>query len=271
MIAQGPKKKKNKPQKVGIEGHLFRCSSLGKIMGDGKAIGLTDNQKKDLQILLDKDKRTAIQEAEMQRLIEKRECKHEFSLSQTAKTYVEGLVEQEVLGYEKDFYSKETQKGNLCEPEAIELYSQFLFEDFKKNTISRRNKYIKGTCDIDFSEHSTIIDTKCPWTKETFPALPEHGENIDYEWQMRGYMMLYKRDFTQVVYCLITTPFTLLTIYDNEDLHYMEDLPIEQRITVVNYTRCSLKEEKIKEKVLECRRYGVWYREKLLSKNKTTK
>jgi len=251
-----------------IENHLFRCSSLGKIMGAGKSIGLTETQKADLQKLIEKPKRTAKQEVEMFRLIEKRDCKHDFSLSQTAKTYVQDLVKQELYQYEKSFGSKETSKGDICEDESIQLYGDYCFQTFKKNKVSKPNKWIKGTCDIDFEEDDTIIDTKTSWSKETFPELPEHGENSDYEWQLRGYMMLWNRSFAQLVYCLVNTPFSLLNLmYDRTDIHEVEHLPIERRITVLNFTRCFDKEAEIIEKVKECRRYGVWYRNKIINQN----
>jgi hypothetical protein len=244
----------------------IRCSSLGKIMGNGRAIGLTETQKKDLQTLLEKPKLTEKQEQEKQRLIEKGECKAEFNLSQTAKTYVESLVRQDILEFEPtQLQTKEIKKGNLCEQDSINLYNAYHFDaPYKKNEIKMFNEWIQGTCDIDTGQK--IVDLKTSWDKETFPLLPEEAENSDYEWQLRGYMMLYGREFSEVVFCLVTTPDYLLDFEPNLTLHDCDNIPIEIRVTICRYQRDLDKELQIIEKVKECNRYAQYYYQKIISK-----
>jgi len=244
----------------------IRCSALGKIMGNGRAIGLTETQKKDLQTLLEKPKLTEKQEAEKQRLIEKSECKSDFNLSQSAKTYIESLVKMDVLEFEPtQLQTKEIKKGNFCEQDAINLYNYYCFgAEYQKNEVKMVNEFIQGTCDIDTG--TKIIDLKTSWDKLTFPLFEEEAQNDDYEWQVRGYMMLYNRDFAEVVFCLVTTPDFLLDFEPNLTLHDCDNIPIETRITICRYKRDLDKESQIIEKVKECRRYAEYYYQKIKSK-----
>ena len=89
-------------------------------------------------------------------------------LSQTAKTYIEELVKEDVLGIKKEFSSRYTEKGILQEDIAIEMASRVLNLPFAiKNTEYFENEFIKGTPDLILEDE--IIDIKCPFTGSTFP------------------------------------------------------------------------------------------------------
>lgn len=240
----------------------IRCSALGKIMGAGRAIGLTEAQKKELETLLEKPKLTDKQQERKIELLEKQECKAEFSLSQTAKSYIEELVDSMVYEYElSELQTKEVQKGIFCEPDSINLYNAVFFKEWQKNTVQMHNEFIQGTCDIDTGKK--IIDIKSSWDKKTFPKLPEKAYDSDYEWQVRGYMWLYNRESAEVAHCLVSTPEHLLNDYDNLTLHDCDNIPIEKRITICKYERDLEKEAQIIEKVKECRRYAEYYLNKI--------
>lgn len=241
-----------------------RCSSLGKIMGAGKNIGLTDKQKEYLETLCAKDKLTPTQEKDKAELEKKALCKAEFCLSQTAKTYIEGIVKEELFGYENFVSSKEMEKGNLCEQDAIDLINEVYFEDYTKNTEYKENEFISGTCDIN--KRRKIIDLKCPWSLLTFPAIPSEGKNEDYELQGRGYMWLYDCDVFELFYCMVDTPDHLLEYERNISIHKVSHIAPELRVTKLKFDRDTSIEEKIKEKVLECRRYAIFYANEILNK-----
>jgi len=209
---------------------LIRCSSLGKIMGTPK------------------------------------KPKDGFDLTQTAKTYIESLVVENVYGIKSKIFSKYLQKGIECEDDSIDLYNEVFFTSFDKNEIRLSNEYIQGECDIDTGD--MIIDIKSSWDIDTFPKLPENINNKDYEWQLRGYMWLYRRDMARLAYCLVDTPDDLLGYSDYPEKHQVSHIEPELRITFVDFYRDESKEDLIKQKVIECRRYAEYYKQRLLDKNR---
>ncbi len=89
-------------------------------------------------------------------------------LSQTAKTYIQELVLEDVYGIKKEFSSRYTDKGNIQEDESIELAARVLDLPFcTKNDEYFENEFIKGTPDLILEDE--IIDIKCSWDGTTFP------------------------------------------------------------------------------------------------------
>jgi hypothetical protein len=126
-------------------------------------------------------------------------------LSQTAKTYIEELVKEDVLGIKKEFSSRYTDKGIQQEDIAIEMASRVLNLPFAlKNTEYFENDFIKGTPDLILEDE--IIDIKCSWDGTTFPWFEDELPNKDYYWQMIGYMWLTGKKRARIVYCLVDTP-----------------------------------------------------------------
>ena len=167
-------------------------------------------------------------------------------LSAGAITYCYELAKQEVYGYEKSISSKYLDKGLIVEDQSIQLYNSVKFTDFSKNTERKTNKWLIGECDI-FSPRKTI-DIKSAWSIETFPATKDKAHDSDYEWQGRGYMMLWDVPEHEVAYCLVNTPDELIG-YEPEELHYVDHIPEELRVTTISYERCMIKENLIKIKV----------------------
>lgn len=254
----------NKP--ASIDEIFFRCSQLSKIMSDGKEkAGLTEKQQDELEFLASKI-RTEKQEITFQQLLYKKDWKPEYDLSEGAKSYVRSLVRQIDFDYDVWFTAKETQKGILVENEGIALYNDVFETNHKKNTERKRNEWIQGECDIDAPEFDLVVDMKCPWSKETFPFLEDEIDVGGYEWQGRGYMMLYNRENFRLAFCLVNTPYQLLRFEQNMSLHYVDDIEKELRVTTMDFKRCPILEEKIKYKVTEARRYANWYQNELAKK-----
>ena len=107
---------------------LIRCSSLHKIMGTPKKKGEI--------------------------------------LTETAKSYIESLIDQKEYGYSEFVETKEMQKGILNEDKCIDLINELDFTEYKKNTVRLTNDIITGECDIFAPEEDLIIDIKCSWSKK---------------------------------------------------------------------------------------------------------
>lgn len=167
-------------------------------------------------------------------------------LSIGAKTHVEELAKEFVYQYTKEVSSKEMEKGIIVEQACIELLNEVLFSSFTKNTERRDNDWITGECDIYAG--TRIHDVKAPWSLATFPATVFAGRDKDYEWQGRGYMMLWDCDEFEIDYCLVTTPDELIR-YEPEALHYVDHIDPLLRVTRVPYKRDRALEDQIKRKV----------------------
>ncbi len=168
-------------------------------------------------------------------------------LGETTKSYVMEKAKEDFYGIRPNFSNKFTEKGLRNEDLGIEMVNQARFMDFKKNKERISTDWLTGECDINAEDK--IIDIKCSWSFDTFPAFQEEADKSvkksGYDWQLRGYMMLYNKPFGEVVYCLTTTPPDLLTAYDNTDLHDVEHIDISKRMTSVRVERDEVKESEI--------------------------
>lgn len=173
-------------------------------------------------------------------------------LSVGAKTYVEELAKQFVYNFEKDVTAKEMEKGLIVEQQCIDLLNEVLFTQFVKNTERRTNDWLTGECDIYTGRK--IHDIKAPWSLSTFPATVFAGRDKDYEWQGRGYMMLWDVDEFEIDYCLVSTPDELIR-FEPEAIHYVDHIDPMLRVTRVPYKRDKALEGKIKQKVDAAREY----------------
>lgn len=237
----------------------IRCSSLHLIM--------TNPAKIDPQLITPEveaiqakksDKRTPEERALLQTMLDQ-------SLSSGAKTFVQEYAREQVYRFRTITSSKYMEKGKIVEDEAINLYNNVFFANHTKNEERREDEWLTGECDIHDEAARKTIDTKSVWAKNTFPATPEEGENSEYEWQGRGYMRLWDALEHDVAYCLVNTPQELISRYEQEDLHYVDDIDERLRITIVNYQRCPIKEALIITKVEACRRYLEEYLQRIYS------
>ena len=253
---------------MNFDNMLIRCSALGNVTGAGRTIGLTDAMKKELLELQEKLKLTPKQEEKMNELIERSKCKAEFSLSEGAISWVENEVEQAIYKFDEEINQEQMEKGEIVEPKSIELYNHVFDKGFEKNTVFKKNDWIRGTADI--VGKNIIVDIKSSWSLLTFPKLPKYAKNYIYEMQVRGYMMRWEKGFGEIAHCMVDTPDHLIAhkFNLNLEIHKVRDIPKELLVTVVKLERDLDIEEKIKEKVLECRRYANFYANNILSKNR---
>jgi len=203
-------------------------------------------------------------------------------LSQTAKSYIEELVLEDVYGIRKDFTSRYTDKGNMVEDESIQLAADVLDLEFiVKNEEYFENEFIKGTPDVVTSKF--VLDVKSSYSANTFPFFQSEIPNKDYLYQLQGYMWLTGVDNAILAYCLTNTPdvilndevrrliwkldtdpqFTDMDSLEKESYAWEEVLAVHNidRIEKKNRVKAFLIEkdeaiiEKIKEKVYICREY----------------
>jgi hypothetical protein len=163
-------------------------------------------------------------------------------LSAGAITHCLKLAKQEVYGYEQ-LQLKALDKGKMLEAEAIELFNALNFEENVKNEERKENDYLTGECDI--LQDDCIVDIKVSWNLDTFPVTADDGYKAAYEWQLRGYMLLWEKPKAKIAYCLLNTP---LELAENE-LDY-EAIDLNLRVTTVPFERDAEKEEWIKNRCL---------------------
>ena len=186
------------------------------------------------------------------------------NLSQGAKTYIRQVAKQDFFGYRVELDNKYINKGKDQEQDSIDLLNAVRFTNYKKNEIRIADGYMTGECDILADDR--VIDIKTSWNLETWPATPGEAHENDYEWQGRAYLMFYDRDIFELVFCLVTTKDDLLNQWEQIDLHRVNHIAPEKRITSVIYERDLEKEELIREKLIFANEYYSQYINQLNSK-----
>lgn len=211
-------------QKINADNILFRCSSLGHIMAD--CGGITEKQLKTLSELQAKEKRTQIQEINLQDLILKRDAKPKISAG--IITHLIDVFVSEKYNRFTEIKAKQLDKGNDTEEDSITTVSRITKKLFKKNTEHLENEFIKGTPDlydgIDVYHAEIIRDTKSSWDAYTFNRAKFKELKDLYKWQGMGYMALSGAKKCFIDYCLNNTPYSLI----NKEL-YMEAYKYETK------------------------------------------
>jgi len=188
----------------------IRCSSLGKIMTSAKS-------------------------------------KNPSDLSVGAKTHCYDLAKQFVYSYRPQISSRPITKGIECEEESIALYNSVFFTSYKKNTERKENSYLTGECDLFGG--SIVTDIKSSFSLETFPAMANRIDSKLYEWQGRGYMILWGVKKFRIAYCMVNTPEELCQ-YEPSELHNVSGIDPSLRVTVKDFKRDEEKDELIKIKCI---------------------
>lgn len=157
-----------------------------------------------------------------------------------AKSYIKQVAKKNFYGYRSEINNKYIQKGLMQEQDSIDLLNTVRFEGYIKNDVRMVNEYMTGECDIITND--LIIDIKTSWSLDTFPVMAEDGYDSLYEWQLRAYMMLYDRPKAELIYCMVTTSNELLNEWENLDIHRVDHIAPEKRITVLSFERNEDKE-----------------------------
>lgn len=208
---------------------LFRCSSLHKLIGDGRS-------------------KAAV-------------------ISDTAKAEIRSIVKEDLYGFRSFTGNQYTAKGNALEDMAIKLSGNIRARKYEKHVGRVNNDLITGECDILDLNRKLIIDTKCTWDIGTHPFFQDEAQEkvkkAGYDIQMQGYMWLYECEKAFIDFWLFPCPPELLKGWDDIDqlVHLVEAIDIRERLTTVVIERDESIIEKIKEKIPHCREY----REKLFA------
>lgn len=202
---------------------LFRCSSLHKLIGDGRS------------------KATVI--------------------SDTAKSAIRDIVKEDLYGFRSFTGNQYTQKGDLLEDLAIEMSGKMRFRNYQKHVGRVENELITGECDVLDLERKLIIDTKCTWDIGTHPFFADEAmekvKKAGYDVQMQAYMWLYDCDVANIDFWLFPCPPELLNGWDDIDqlVHLVEKIDIRERKTTVVIERDEAIIQKIKDKIPHCQEY----------------
>jgi hypothetical protein len=186
------------------------------------------------------------------------------NLSQGAKTYIRQVAKQDFFQYRVELDNKYINKGKDQEQDSIDLLNAVRFTNYQKNDVRIEDEYMTGECDILADDR--VIDVKTSWNLETWPATPGEAHDNEYEWQGRAYLMLYEREIFELVFCMVTTKDEFLNQWEQIDLHRVDHIAPEKRITSVIYERDLEKEELIREKLIFANEYYSQYINQLNSK-----
>lgn len=194
---------------------VIRCSSLGKIMTEPKLKSET--------------------------------------LSVGAKTHIREMAREAIFGVYRHVTSRAMEKGLRCEQASIDLYNSVNFTSHVKNTERRIHEtLLTGECDVAAADE--IIDVKTSWSIDTFPICEVDCVDAIYEWQLRGYLLLWDRPRARVAYCLVDTPDDLIG-YEQRESHIVSHLPEHHRVTTWAIERDAEKEARIIDKCKAAQAY----------------
>ena len=199
---------------------LFRCSSLHKLIGDGRS-------------------KAAV-------------------ISDTAKSAIRDIVKEDLYGFRSFTGNQYTQKGNLLEDLAIEMSGKMRLRNYQKHVGRVENELITGECDVLDLKNKLIIDTKCTWDIGTHPFFADEAmekvKKAGYDIQMQAYMWLYDCEVANIDFWLFPCPPELLNGWDDIDqlVHLVEKIDIRERKTTVVIERDEAIIQKIKDKIPHC-------------------
>ena len=202
---------------------LFRCSSLHKLIGDGRS-------------------KAAV-------------------ISDTAKSAIRDIVKEDLYGFRSFTGNQYTAKGSLLEDLAIEMSGKMRFRNYQKHVGRVENELITGECDVLDLERKLIIDTKVTWDIGTHPFFQDEAmekvKKAGYDVQMQAYMWLYDCEVAEVDFWLFPCPPELLKDWDDIDqlVHLVEAIDIRERKTTVTIERDESVIQKIKDKIPHCQNY----------------
>lgn len=174
-----------------------------------------------------------------------------------------------VLRHKKDIKSKYLLKGNAVEEDAIRFAASVLgWGVVDKNVRYVSNGLMHGTCDVETD--TEIHDTKCSWDCYTFPLFENQLPDIEYMYQLQGYMHLYGKKSGSIVYCLMDMPDEMINKeafykhgkeitkeqYEAVKAQYTHShLPIKLRIKQFKFDYDAEIIQSIENRVFECQQY----------------
>lgn len=216
-------------KKINFKKYKFHCSSLPKLMVEGRS--------------------------------------KNGDLSETTKAYLREIWIKEMYGRDRSYQTvnKYTQKGTMVETDSLELYEKATGKTYFKNNEQLENRYVVGTPDVK----KPLIDIKSSWDIWTFAAVTEASARKDYYWQVAGYSWLTGRKVGKLVFALTNTPEAMVNdelyrlsfkIGEEETEKYrvnftFDDIDAKKRIKQYRMIFEKSDIESLKIKIEECRKY----------------
>lgn len=228
---------------------IVRCSSLGRFMAEPLNADIDPEYlTAELKDIIGRTKRSEGEKALLS------EAKRK-SLSAGGKTHVRELVREAVYGFEPaELATRPILKGRAVEDECIQMLARITGRPLVKNTQRRTNGLIAGECDIWDEQLRHGSDVKAPYSMTSMPIVLADCYDSGYEWQMRGYSLLWDAISWSVDYVLVDTPEDLIG-FEPQALHFVSHIPERLRWTSWQVTRDRALESLIEDKVLAARRY----------------
>jgi len=154
--------------------------------GVPKIKDLTDNQKKELSVLIYK--------------------RDNPELPEGAKTHCKKWLKNHLYNRREELKNKYVKKGNEGEEDAFTLMAvQLKLGMVYKNTERKRNDFSEGECDLN--HNGIVYDNKCSWSLDTFPMFEKEIPDPKYWWQLQNYSTLWDADKLCLCYTLISSSF----------------------------------------------------------------
>jgi len=176
--------------------------------------------------------------------------KDKKEISQTAKTFVQNYLKEQIYKVSQEIKSKYLSKGLTLEDEAIDCAITWLDLPFVlKNEETFEDEYFKGTPDLILNDE--VLDIKNSWDCFTFPLFEYEIPTSDYYYQLQVYMHLTGTKKARLVYVLLNTPDELTwetkNDYSNIDTKYrIKEFFVQYDESVI---------EDLKNRVINVRQY----------------
>jgi len=205
------------------------------------------------------------------------------TLSETTKTYLKDLWIKEVYGRERDFTTKEMEKGTRQEEVALTMVTDYFEQTTGKKGILIKNKrqleneWITGTPDLTVP---FVGDIKVSWDLHTFPMFETECPEDNYYWQLAvGYawlMGLKDGQTVKLIYVLPDAPeyqivkakkFSPLYDMNPDSEEYMEleqkiedgltfgDIPLKEKVKIFEIPVNEADRGLLKTRIEESRKY----------------
>jgi hypothetical protein len=228
---------------------VIRCSSIGHLMAKPENADLDPlHVTPEVKAIIAKTKRSDEEKSVLDDVRRK-------SLSAGGRTHVRKLVREAIYGYEPgEIETRPILKGLAVEGQCIEMLARLSGRPLVKNAERRNNGTISGECDIWDVPIRHGRDIKAPYSMESMPIVLADCYDSGYEWQMRGYMMLWDAETWSVDYVLVSTPEELVG-FEPPQLHFVDHIPEAHRWTTWLVERDRALESLIADKVSAARRY----------------
>jgi hypothetical protein len=228
---------------------IIRCSSIGHLMAKPENADLDPlHVTPEVMAIIAKTKRSDEEKSVLDEVRRK-------SLSAGGKTHVRKLVREAIYGYEPgEIETHPILKGRAVEDGCIAMLARLTGRPLVKNAERRNNGTISGECDIWDEPMRHGRDIKAPYSMESMPIVLADCHDSGYEWQMRGYMILWDAQTWSVDYTLVSTPEELVG-YEPPQLHFVDHIPERHRWTTWLVDRDRALESLIADKVAAARRY----------------